>query len=43
MCNYIKIGVVGFVGVGKMVLIEKFICEIVSKYSVVVIINDIYI
>ena len=42
MRNYIKIGVAGPVGAGKTALIEKLTREMASKYSVVVITNDIY-
>lgn len=42
MRKYIKIGVAGPVGAGKTALIERLTREIASKYSVVVITNDIY-
>lgn len=40
--NYIKVGVAGPVGSGKTALIERLSRELVDKYSIGVITNDIY-
>lgn len=40
--NYIKVGVAGPVGSGKTALIERLSRELINKYSIGVITNDIY-